>query len=220
MNEKLNLKELEKKAYKSTFQDGLWDIYFSLLIFTGALISVGGLIPLPESFNYFLILIPYWIVDILILFFGKRYITVPRLGFVKFGERRKRNVKYLLIFTLFNVLLLIMILILPITGLYAIIELEKYISALLFGLGLIWFPLTIVAFILKFNRFYLYAIMGGLSFFGIEIVFPLVGEPLDSIIIFGLIGGIILIIGFSYLIKFLIKYPLPKTEEIEYESRE
>ena len=27
MNTQLNLKELERKAFRSTYQDGLWDLY-------------------------------------------------------------------------------------------------------------------------------------------------------------------------------------------------
>ena len=33
MTEPLNLKEIEKKAWRSTFEDGLWDIYLGSLFF-------------------------------------------------------------------------------------------------------------------------------------------------------------------------------------------
>ena len=28
----INLKELERKAFRSTYQDGLWDMYFGLIV--------------------------------------------------------------------------------------------------------------------------------------------------------------------------------------------
>ena len=28
----INLKEIERKAFRSTYQDGLWDIYFGLIV--------------------------------------------------------------------------------------------------------------------------------------------------------------------------------------------
>jgi len=43
MTDNLDLKELEKKAWRSTFQDGLWDIYFGLLIFGMGIYTVGQL---------------------------------------------------------------------------------------------------------------------------------------------------------------------------------
>jgi len=41
MEHDIDMKELEKKAWKSTFQDGLWDIMLGLVFFIPA---VNGLI--------------------------------------------------------------------------------------------------------------------------------------------------------------------------------
>ena len=41
MSEQLNLKQLERKAYRSTFQDGLWDLYLAGLM---ACLGILGLI--------------------------------------------------------------------------------------------------------------------------------------------------------------------------------
>ncbi|MEJ2277010.1 MAG: hypothetical protein P8Y70_04570 [Candidatus Lokiarchaeota archaeon] len=144
--------------------------------------------------------------------YGIFILTVPRLGFVKFGARRKRAKKYMILFTILNTLFLIIILVLTITGILTTLRIERYGMSLLFGFIFIWLPLSIVAFIIKFNKFYIYAIMGGLSFFTIELVYPFVGEPLDSILVFGIIGNTIIFVGIIYLIKFLKKYPSPKKE--------
>lgn len=42
-----NLKELEKKAFKSTFQDGLWDIQLGLNVFlvpSGIMVITGAVL--------------------------------------------------------------------------------------------------------------------------------------------------------------------------------
>ena len=43
----VNLKELEKKAFKSTFQDGLWDIQLGLNVFlvpSGIMVKTGAVL--------------------------------------------------------------------------------------------------------------------------------------------------------------------------------
>ena len=32
MNTQLSLKEVERKAFRATYQDGLWDLYFGLIV--------------------------------------------------------------------------------------------------------------------------------------------------------------------------------------------
>ena len=32
MSTQLNLKEIERKAFRSTYQDGLWDLFFGLVV--------------------------------------------------------------------------------------------------------------------------------------------------------------------------------------------
>jgi len=111
MSEQLNLKELERRAYRSTFQDGLWDLYLA-----GIMASLGVL-EVISHFND-----ATWIrfIGYLVTFggvwglfmLGKKYITLPRLGAVKFGLKRKRRkltlVVILSISLLFNIGLLLL----------------------------------------------------------------------------------------------------------------
>jgi hypothetical protein len=42
VSERLNLKQLERRAYRSTFQDGLWDLYLAgLMVCLGILGIIG-----------------------------------------------------------------------------------------------------------------------------------------------------------------------------------
>ena len=209
---KLNLKQLEKKAYKSTFQDGLWDIFMGMIFLGFLLLSLEFISQLDIIYKYFLVVAPWNLGAVLILVLGKRYITIPRLGYVEFGPKRQKVKFKMIVFVIANIVALTILIILPLSGILENLQIEQPILALLIGFLVIWLPLSLLAFILKFPRLYLYAAMGGSSFFLTEIFFPLLGAPLDSIITFGLIGGLIVAIGLTYLIVFIRKYP--KAEDI------
>ena len=86
MTENINLKEIERKAWKSCYQDGIWDIFLGLILLN------FGIAPLMEEITGTTYLISYIILLVLgyIIFYGgKKYITVPRIGNVKFSPKRK-----------------------------------------------------------------------------------------------------------------------------------
>jgi hypothetical protein len=84
VNEEPNLKEIERRAYMSYHQDGLLDIFaglyilgFGLGIFMDIIWDFGmGVILIPGGL--IAVALPIWIAV-------KRKITMPRIGFVKFG---------------------------------------------------------------------------------------------------------------------------------------
>ncbi len=92
MADKLSLKQLEAKAWKSVYNDGIWDIYLGLLLMTMAINTRIARTGLSEG-AVMGIYIAMTVVAMGVLFAGKRLITVPRLGRVKFGERRKIQIK-------------------------------------------------------------------------------------------------------------------------------
>jgi hypothetical protein len=79
-----NLKEIERRAYMSYHQDGLLDIFVGVFILG---YGVGIFMDIMEfGFGSIMpailiaVILPLWIV-------AKRKITMPRIGFVKFGPR-------------------------------------------------------------------------------------------------------------------------------------
>jgi len=206
----INLKELEKKAYKSTFQDGLWDIFLGMIFLGFSLTFIEFNSESELLLKYFLIIAPWNLVAVLILILGKRYITIPRLGYVEFGPKRQKVEQKLRFFVIINIIVFALLLVLPLSGILGDLSLGNYSTALLIGFLVIWLPLSIVAFILRFSRLYIYAIMGGISFYLTEILYPLFGEPYDTILSFGFIGGIIISIGIILFIKFIQRYPKVK----------
>ena len=90
MTEKIDLKAIEKKAYRSFFMDGIWDIFIGMIFLN---LGIGPLFILlfnfPDIWNTIIISLGWNIFAFLIFYFGKKYITIPRIGFVKFGQKRE-----------------------------------------------------------------------------------------------------------------------------------
>ena len=86
MNNKINLKEIERKAYTSHHQDGVIDITiaFVTLIFSVILIGNISLIGSLGGMSGFIALL---------LYAGlKKLVTVPRIGYVKFPVQRTQRI--------------------------------------------------------------------------------------------------------------------------------
>ena len=205
MNEKIDLKKIEKQTYRFIFtEDGIYDMaYGSLLIF----IAIAPILReiLYPSYIIFLVLPPA-----LITILGKIFITVPRIGIVKFNQNRtkSRNKIKLLIAILLPITVIMVVL--TYLGVYNI-RLEGYIvpvGAGLFALIL----LSTIAYIMDYPHFYLYAVSIGLGIPLATLLKPIFGDPLHYIISFGISGTLILLYGIITLIKFIKKYPIPHEE--------
>ena len=207
MAEQINLKDLEKRAWRSAYQDGIWDIYFGLLILGLGIAPFGDSFGLPAEIGSMIIVICCNSIAVLFLILGKKFITIPRIGFVKFGAKRKKLKKRLLAFLVFNILLAFLFLFVNLSGIFDWLNIGGLIEPLAIGLLIITIPLSILAYFLEYHRLYVYAIFFGLGFFISELLFPFVGSPLDLFFSMGLVGLIVFFIGLLHLIQFLRKYP-------------
>lgn len=207
MIEHIDIEEMEKKAWISTFQDGLWDIYFGLLIMGIGFSWLGRFLGLPETLGVLLTLISWDIGDMFIFFLAKKYITRPRMGFVKFGHIRKKRNKLLAFFLALSVAFTLVTLIFTILGIFQL-QLPGFMVMLLIGLLFITLPFSLIAYFLQLKRLYVYAILGGFGLFISHILSPIVGAPYDDIITFGGIGFAITITGIIIFIKFLKRYSM------------
>jgi len=204
VTEQIDLKEIEKKAYKTTLQDGLIDIEIGIL-FVGMGINAFFSDFVPRIVN----IVGFFIVGIIAimpLLIGKKYIVQPRVGLIKFGPKRKAKKKKILVFSLINTLILVIVLILTLNSVLQQIPLRG--SALLLVLGLLFatLPLSIMAYLLQFPRLFVYGLLIG---FGLTLA-----EIIEFSLTVFLIGIVILIVGISYFIIFLRKYPLPEEEVV------
>jgi len=204
MIEKIDLKKIEKQTYQSTFTDGLYDMAYGSLLFFIAIAPILREILYP-SYIIFLILPAS-----LILILGKKFITIPRIGIVKFNQNRTKSQHKLMLLIAILAPITIIMVILTFLGIYNI-RVGGYIvpvAAGLFALSL----LSLIAYIMEYSHFYLYAVSIGLGIPLAELLEPLFGEPLDYIFSFGISGTLILIYGIITLIKFIKRYPIPNEE--------
>ena len=201
MNAQESLKDLERRAYRSTFQDGIYDIMFGIIFLIFAWIPILEYLNVSRLIGYAFLIIP-----ILLPFIGKRMITIPRMGLVEFGPKRKTRSRILLYVGLGVVLLT-----LPLF----IIMLAQGISGRMGWLLIAIFaaPIFIIAvFSLDFPRLFIYSAFLLAGVVEAEFLVAYLGEPLNSIIAFGLPGAIILTIGTAMFVEFIRQYPLTKAE--------
>jgi hypothetical protein len=104
MSHSLDLKELERRAFRSVFQDGLWDIYLGLILLAMA-VSVGlndfGVAEGWQTAG----LIGVELLAMAVLWAGKHFLTLPRMGQVRFGEQRRKRITLLRLLLGLSVLL-------------------------------------------------------------------------------------------------------------------
>lgn len=94
MSGPIDLKAIEQKAFRSTFQDGLLDICISFVV--GSMALMMYMTDREESAWLYLVLAFLGVgAGQLIFWAGKKYVTLPRMGQVKFGELRRQRGKTL-----------------------------------------------------------------------------------------------------------------------------
>lgn len=187
MSQNINLKEIERKAWTSYFQDGLWDIFFGLLFLTMGI----------QIFAYNVWFTLVILASVLVIVVGKRLITSPRLGHVKFGPARKVKQHRLIAVIGISVIATGVLLWLAILGVglpkTAYAPILVILVALVFGL---------MAYFMDFRRLYAYGLLFAISMALTEALDKPIGP-----IAFSISGGIALLIGLVVLIRFIRKYP-------------
>lgn len=90
MSQNLDLKAIERKAFRSFHQDGLMDIYIGALA-----LALSLFFAIPENGEGEGMYMGLALLGVAIAFaifqMGKKYITTPRLGQVRFGPERQRR---------------------------------------------------------------------------------------------------------------------------------
>jgi hypothetical protein len=94
VSQTLDLKQLERLAFRRTYQDGLYDIYLGGIFVSFA---VFAFTVFPGSETESLVPLVYLVLGIglsgLLFGLGKKYITLPRIGLVNFGPARRKRKK-------------------------------------------------------------------------------------------------------------------------------
>jgi len=204
VSQKISLKEAERKAFRTTFNDGLVDIFLGCFL----LMFVIGLY-LSDSLGDFwssAVFLPFLALVYLAIWLIRRYVVTPRVGMVKFGQARKAKLaKFTVVMLVINVVAFIL-------GSVAALSFGSVpgqMISILFGLILLM-GFSIAAYFLDFSRLYIYGLLAGLS--------PLIGEWLWTHgyathhgfpITFGTSSGIMILVGLAVFIRLLHNNPVP-----------
>jgi len=193
MTEEMDLRKIEKKAWSTYMsQDGLYDIFIGIMLLTLAI----------QAYFYNIWFTSLIFVAVLVVTLGKRFITLPRIGLVKFGKTRMMKQMKMMI-----ALLIVFLAVLTLYYLSVLGNKPHEIVGRLAIPALIASIFVIVAFFLNYIRLGIYGLLYAFS----EILRGVYDKPIRNIAIL-IIGIIALIIGLYVLLQFLKKYPLPDKE--------
>lgn len=208
--EQLSFKTLEKKAFRSFFKDGIYDVFLGLILLS---LGLPMILNEFELIDYESITMPLLIPLILNIgalvfsIFGKKYITAPRLGIVRFGETRKRKMKHVKVLLAISVLIgvitffLSLFKVLPIGGKTGI-----PIAGVIFGVQCI-LVFSLAAYFMDFTRLYPYAFLFAVS---LPLTFWLKKNAIityPSLWVFSFTAGPMLVVGCVLFFRFLHQYP-------------
>lgn len=212
MSQKISLKEAERKAFRTAYNDGLWDIFLGCFFLMFAIAPF--LSPSLGDFWSSAVSLPFWGLVFLTIRLLRKHIVTPRVGVVKFGHTRKTKLaKFTIVMLAVNVIAFIL-------GLFAALSFGQVpgkIYSIIFGMILL-ISFSIAAYFLDFNRLYIYGLLTMFS--------PLVGEWLWTQgyathhgfpITFGTAAGIMILVGLSVFIRLLRDNPVPR-EGIPFEE--
>ena len=204
MTKQNTLREIERKAYMSYHQDGLLDMViglyalsFGLGIFVDKILEFSFVAIMPAIMIS--IVLPIWI-------HAKKKITMPRIGFVKFGARGSNK-----LFAIF--------LGLAVAGLGVSLALSVFMIGqngrpvwleILFQYGMIWIGLgaavigSLFAYTMGLKRLHGY----GLLTLALFVSGHFLGIPFEYLLL--TIGSVIIASGAALLVQFIQRYPLQK----------
>jgi hypothetical protein len=193
MNQKINLKEIERKAYTSYHQDGVIDITiaFTTLIFSAVVLSdmpwIGGITG---------------ILAISIYAGLKKLVTIPRIGYVKFPQQRAQRILALTV---------VLGLVSMVAGIFAFMQTTSsgtpdwllfLIDNYMLTIGTVVAALFLLGgYALKTKRIYAYALL--------TLVMFVAGHFFDFPLYYYLtaLGTLILAFGVFMMSRFIHKYP-------------
>jgi hypothetical protein len=197
------LREVEKKAYMSYHQDGLIDIIIGLYALA---FGSGIILDIAYDFSFAAIMPAILIAIILPLWMAaKRKITMPRIGFVKFGTRGSNK--------LFAVFVGLMVAGLGVFFLFTVATMQDGTPLwidILFQYGMIVIGLisaiiaSLFAYSMGLKRLHGYGLLILVSF----TIGYFLSIPFQYLLL--VIGSAIIACGIALLVRFVRKYPLPK----------
>ena len=202
MHSPVSLKSAERRAFQSTFADGLWDVFIGFFALEFAIAPL-----LSKSMGDFwssAVFLPVFGVVYLIIRLVRKYVVAPRIGTVSFGKTRRQKLeKFSLIMLIANIVMFVL-------GIIVALNFRRFPGfgiASLLGLFLL-VAFSAAAYVLDYTRLYIYGLM-------LFVAAP-VGEWLYTNhgashhgypIVFGFSAGVMILTGLVLFIRLLKNNP-------------
>jgi len=205
MEQKINLKRLERKAWTSFYDDGLGDIFLGCIILMFALAPILGRMGLGDLWSS-VVFLPFFALVFMVIVLLRKRVVVPRIGLVSFGRARKNRLLK------FNVLMLAVLSAGFILGLLSLrgdvgrawVHNLRFIAIVLMCFGL-------AGYFLGFMRLYIYGILIALAIPVGEWLWSNIGVPHHGFpVTFGVTAGVIIVTGIVLFLRMLGKNPKTK----------
>ncbi len=197
----MNLDKLEKQVFRSRYRDGLRELYIGMVMLS------MGLIPLLEHWGVsrFIGYILFIGLPMVAFLFVERRAVKPRLGYVQFSPARRKKLALIPFWIALGVTLTFGLMILTIGGQFPgrVGEVWEGWLIPLFLCSLILAIFTVLAWYLENPRFYLIGLLFGISLGLSEILRNLWSAPWRELTLFGLSGGMVLVMGLVSFRRFL-----------------
>jgi len=205
MEQKINLKQLEKNTAAGIYQTGIIEIGIGLIF------VISSLAMIFDDISYYLMVL-YIVLPALFIVLAKKYIADPRIGVYKLTSKRMRKrMKMMITVTAFLVIMVTLTIFGTANSVADFINPRWIIS------GIIFFICIAIAFFLDFDRMYIYAFLLTGAFYLSEEIRENSWLVSENGYAYMLVSIILIVIGCVYLIRFLQKYPLPE-EEVSYDK--
>lgn len=207
MEQKVDLKRLERKAWTSFYNDGLGDIFLGCIILMFALAPILGRIGLGDFWSS-AVFLPFFALVFIVLVLLRKRVVIPRIGLVSFGRARKRHLFK------FNVIMLVVFSAGFILGLLSLmggvgrawVHNLRFIAIVLMCFGL-------AGYFLGFIRLYIYGILVALAIPVGEWLWSNIGVPHHGFpVTFGFTAGVIIVTGIVLFLRMLSRNPETKGE--------
>jgi len=208
----IDLQALEKKAFRTVFDDGLWDLFIALALFLFTVAPIlAGRFGLGDFWSS-VIFLPFYLLAFWLFRIAKTGITIPRLGMMKIGAGRRSKIRGLQ-WILAVVLVLGLLFGVAVTVFGATLRSMNWMFTAVVCF-VFMFSFTTAAVMLDVRRFIYYGLLIVMLVCGGEILFwrgfvTHHGIPQA----FGLAAAVIGLTGLILLIRFRRKYPRT-TEDI------
>jgi len=215
MSEAINLRDVQRRTKQlSTFEDGLWDLLLGSIFMLLAFYPITRELLGPTwNMAFFLFLLAFLVVGQLV---ARHFISGPRMGYVQ--PRRTPQMRLLLIVTVVMFLLTLGLVLLTLFSPgWLSSGSEPSTPSLVRSYGVEWIVVFVMGGIFsvmgyKFGvaRLYFYGWMLGLA--NLASVYMTHTAGWTFLLPAAIAAGIILVIGFTLLLRFLRNYPI-RTQE-------